>query len=67
MKKISYLSTNKVFTSNSKKFQCNVNNASNEIMLNRIFNGNRFEFPFSNYLNWKDFIIFFLRFTILKK
>ena len=51
MKKISYLSSKKVFMSNSKKFQCNVNNASNEIMLNRIFNGNRFEFPFSNYLS----------------
>ncbi len=51
MKKISYLSAKKVFASNSKKIECHVSIASNEIMLNRIFNGNRFEFPFSNYLN----------------
>ena len=43
--------TQKVFISNSKKVDCNVSIASNEIMLNRIFNGNKFEFPFSNYLN----------------
>tara|TARA_Y100001978_G_scaffold172209_1_gene162376 strand:- start:767 stop:934 length:168 start_codon:yes stop_codon:yes gene_type:complete len=35
---------------NTKKIDCNVSAASNEIMLNRIFNGNRLEFPFSNYL-----------------
>ena len=46
-------STQKVFTSNSQKVDCNVSIASNEIMLDRIFNGNRFEFPFSNYLNQK--------------
>ena len=51
MNKISNQSTQKVFISNSKKVDCNVSIASNEIMLNRIFNGNRFEFPFSNYLN----------------
>ena len=51
MNKIRNQSNQKVFMSNSKKFACNVNLASNEIMLNRIFNGNRFEFPFSNYLN----------------
>ena len=44
-------STQKAFISISKKIDCNVSIASNEIMLNRIFNGNRFEFPFSNYLN----------------
>ena len=51
MNKIPDQSTQKVFKSNSKKADCNVSIASNEIMLNRIFNGNRFEFPFSNYLN----------------
>ena len=51
MNKISNKSTQKVFISNSKKVDCNVSTASNEIMLNRIFNGNKFEFPFSNYLN----------------
>ena len=44
-------SIQKVITRNSKKIDCNVSIASNEIMLNRIFNGNRLEFPFSNYLN----------------
>ena len=51
MNKIRNQSTRKVFISNSKKVDCNVSIASNEIMLNRIFNGNRFEFPFLNYLN----------------
>jgi len=51
MKKFRNQSSQKVFLSNSKKVDCNVSIASNEIMLNRIFNGNRFEFPFSNYLN----------------
>ena len=51
MNKIRNQSTQKVFISNSKKVDCNVSIASNEIMLNRIFNGNRFEFPFLNYLN----------------
>ena len=51
MSKIRNQSTRKVFISNSKKVDCNVSIASNEIMLNRIFNGNRFEFPFLNYLN----------------
>ena len=51
MMKIRNQSIQKVSTSNSKKANCNVSIASNEIMLNRIFNGNRFEFPFSNYLN----------------
>ena len=51
MNKIRNQSTQKVFMSNSKKVDCNVSIASNEIMLNRIFNGNRYEFPFSNYLN----------------
>ena len=51
MNKIRNQSTQKVFISNSKKIDCNVSIASNEIMLNRIFNGNRFEFPFLNYLN----------------
>ena len=50
MNKIRNNSTQKVFISNSKKVDCNVSIASNEIMLNRIFNGNRFEFPFLNYL-----------------
>ena len=49
MNKIRNQSSQKVFTSNAKKVYCNVSIASNEIMLNRIFNGNRFEFPFSNY------------------
>ena len=51
MKKIRNQSAQKVFISNSKKVDCNVSIASNEIMLNRIFNGNRFEFQFSNYKN----------------
>ena len=51
MNKLINQSTRKVFIGNSKKVDCNVSIASNEIMLNRIFNGNRFEFPFSNYLN----------------
>ena len=51
MNKIRNQSAQKIFMSNSKKVDCNVSIASNEIMLNRIFNGNRFEFPFSNYLN----------------
>ena len=46
-------STKKNHIKNSKKTSCNVSNASNEIMLDRIFNGNSFEFPFSNYLNQK--------------
>ena len=51
MNKLQNKSTQKVLKSNSKKVDCNVSIASNEIMLNRIFNGNRLEFPFSNYLN----------------
>jgi len=51
MVKVRNQSTKKVLISNPKKVNCNVSIASNEIMLNRIFNGNRFEFPFSNYLN----------------
>ena len=51
MNKINNQSFQKVFISNTKKVDCNVSIASNEIMLNRIFNGNRFEFPFLNYLN----------------
>ena len=51
MNKIRNQSTKKGFIGNTKKVGCNVSIASNEIMLNRIFNGNRFEFPFSNYLN----------------
>ncbi len=51
MVKLRNHSTQKVVTSNSKKVNCNVSIASNEIMLNRIFNGNRLEFPFSNYSN----------------
>ena len=49
MVKLRNQSTQKVVRSNSKKIDCNVSIASNEIMLNRIFNGNRLEFPFSNY------------------
>ena len=51
MNKIRNQSIQKTIISNTKKVDCNVSIASNEIMLNRIFNGNRFEFPFSNYLN----------------
>ena len=51
MNKIRNQSTQRVFISKSKKVDCNVSIASSEIMLNRIFNGNRFEFPFLNYLN----------------
>ena len=51
MHKIHNQTIQKVFISNSKKVDCDVSIASNEIMLNRIFNGNRFEFPFLNYLN----------------
>jgi len=51
MAKLRNESIQKVVTSNSKNVYCNVSIASNEIMLNRIFNGNNIEFPFSNYLN----------------
>ena len=51
MKKIGIQTNSKIFNRNSKKNDCNVSIASSEIMLNRIFNGSRFEFPFSNYLN----------------
>ena len=51
MNKLSNQSKRKVNLKNSKKVECNVSIASNEIMLYRIFNGSRFEFPFSNYLN----------------
>ena len=51
MNKIRNQSTHKEIISNSKEVDCSVSIASNEIMLNRIFNGNRFEFPFLNYLN----------------
>ena len=51
MKDINNKTKSKLFTINTKKIDCNVSIASNEIMLNRMFNGNRFEFPFSNYLN----------------
>ena len=51
MIKLRNQSTQKVVMSNSKKIDCNVSIASNEIMLNRIFDGNRLEFPFSNYSN----------------
>ena len=51
MVKLRNQSTLKDVTSNSKKVDCNVSMASNEIMLNRIFNGNRLEFPFSNNSN----------------
>ena len=51
MLKLRNQSTQKVLTRKSKKVVCNVSIASNEIMLNRIFNGNRLEFPFSNYSN----------------
>ena len=48
MKKLHNQSMQKVFIKDSKAVNCNVSNASNEIMLNRIFNGKRLEFPFSN-------------------
>ena len=51
MNKIVVQSEKKVFIKNSRNIECTVSIASNEIMLNRIFNGNRFEFPFLNYLN----------------
>jgi len=51
MNKIRNQSNQKVFKSYSKKVDCNVSIASKEIMLNRFFNGSKFEFPFSNYLN----------------
>ena len=51
MKKINNKLQKGVHIKNAKKIDCNVNIASNEIMLNRIFNGNSLEFPFSNYLN----------------
>ena len=50
MNKVVNQSVKKVTIRNSKNIECNVSIASNEIMLHRIFNGNRFEFPFSNYL-----------------
>ena len=51
MNKLRNQSSRKAIVRVPKKLECNVSIASNEIMLNRIFNGNRFEFPFSNYLN----------------
>ena len=51
MVKVRNQSIKKVVSGNSKKVDCNVSIASNEIMLNRFFNGNRLEFPFSNYSN----------------
>ena len=51
MNKIRKQTIQKVCMSNSKKVDCNVSIASKEIMLNRFFNGSKFEFPFSNYLN----------------
>ena len=51
MKNIKKHPSKNVKTCDLKKTECNVNVASKEIMLNRIFDGNRFEFPFSNYLN----------------
>jgi len=49
MVKLQNQSKQKVFSKNLKRLDCNVSIASNEIMLNRIFDGNRLEFPFSNY------------------
>ena len=51
MVKLRNQTTQKVVSKNSKRLDCNVSIASNEIMLNRISNGNRLEFPFSNYSN----------------
>ncbi len=51
MVKLRNQSTQKVVTSNSKKVDCNVSIASIEIMLYRIFDGNRLEFPFLNHSN----------------
>ena len=51
MNKIRNHRNQKLFISNSKKVDCNVSIASNEIMLNRFFNGNKLEFPFLNYSN----------------
>ena len=51
MKNINTNSQRRISSKSTKKIDCNVSTASNEIMLNRIFNGNRLEFPFSNYLN----------------
>ena len=49
MVKLQNQSKQKAFYKNLKRLDCNVSIASNEIMLNRIFDGNRLEFPFSNY------------------
>ena len=51
MVKLRNQSIQKVVPTNSKKVDCNVSIASNEIMLDRIFNGNRLEFPFLNHSN----------------
>ena len=48
MRKISNQSAIKLSKRISRKIECNVSIASSEIMLNRIFNGSKFEFPFSN-------------------
>ena len=50
MNNIKNQSERNILIRNSKKIECNVSFASNEIMLNRIFNGDKFEFPFLNYL-----------------
>ena len=38
-------------TSDDHKIKENVNKASSEIMLHRIYDGHKWEFPFSNFLN----------------
>ena len=48
MKKIGKQPVIKISKRISRKIKCNVSIASSEIMLNRIFNGSKFEFPFSN-------------------
>ena len=50
MKNINIESQRRISLRYTKKIDCNVSTASNEIMLNRIFNGNKLEFPFSNSL-----------------
>ena len=51
MKKIINNDNSKFNVISNKKVEYCANLASNEIMLNRIFNGSRLEFPFFNYLN----------------
>ena len=66
MKNINIDSQRKIYLRYTKKIDCNVSTASNEIMLNRIFNGNKLEFPFSNNLKQYHYHIYSLVYLLIK-